>query len=84
MATYAIELQNATVTSLGTTAREDWTLRVDVREDTIEQILTAKDPLTEALAALNSKEVKITGRTFGKKIKLGLLNLGLKLAGIFR
>ncbi len=64
--------------------RSDWTLRAEVREETLQRIVTAQDPVAEALGALDSKEIKLKGRTAGKKMKLAFLKIGLKLAGVFR
>lgn len=63
--------------------RSDWTLRAEVREETLQKIINAEDPVAEALGAINSKEIKLKGRTVGKKMKLVFLKMGLKLAGIF-
>ncbi len=64
--------------------RPDWTLRAEVREETLHRIVAAEDPVAEALGAIDSKEIKLKGRTAGKKMKLALLKIGLKLAGVFR
>lgn len=77
------ELENGKVKNIVITEKEDWTLKAETTEETLNKILAAEDPATEALAAINSKDIKLSGRTVGKKIKLAFLKMGLKLAGIF-
>lgn len=77
-----VRLRDRKVTEI-TDQIDDWTLKVEVREETIEQIAASEKPLKEAREAVKSKEIKIQGRTFAKKVKAAFLKLGLRLAGLF-
>ena len=79
----SLKLEEGKVADIALKDQEDWTLKAETTEETLNKILAAEDPATTALAAINSKEIKLSGRTFGKKIKLTFLRMGLKLAGIF-
>ena len=79
----SFRLEEGKVTDIALKEQEDWTLKAETTEETLNKILAAEDPATAALAAINSKEITLSGRTFGKKVKLAFLRVGLKLAGIF-
>lgn len=79
----SFRLEEGKVKDIALKDQEDWTLKAETTEEILNKILAAEDPATAALAAINSKEIKLSGRTFGKKIKLTFLRMGLKLAGIF-
>ncbi len=79
----SFRLEEGKVTAIALKEQEDWTLKAETTEETLNKILAAEDPATAALAAINSKEIQLSGRTFGKKVKLAFLRMGLKLAGIF-
>lgn len=79
----SFKLEEGKVADITLKEQEDWTLKAETKEETLNKILAAEDPAMAALAAINSKEIKLSGRTFGKKVKLAFLRVGLKLAGIF-
>ncbi len=79
----SFKLEEGQVVDIALKNQEDWTLKAETTEEILNKILAAEDPATEALAAINSKDIKLSGRTVGKKIKLAFLKMGLKLAGIF-
>lgn len=77
-----VRLKDRKVTQI-TDKIEDWTLKVDINENTLIKLMASQDPINDIKAALKSKEIKIQGRTLGKKIKVGFLKMGLGLAGLF-
>ncbi len=77
-----VKLRDRKITEIGDPL-EDWTLRVALSEKTLEKLMASRNPLNELRGALKSQEIKIQGRTFTKKVKAGILKLGLKLAGWF-
>ncbi|MDO8656137.1 MAG: hypothetical protein Q7K45_02780 [Nanoarchaeota archaeon] len=79
----SLKLEEGKVKNIALKVQEDWTLKAEMSEETLNKILAAEDPATTALTAINSKEIKLSGRTFGRKVKLTFLRMGLKLAGIF-
>ena len=81
--TLSFRLDQGQVVDIALSDQEDWTLRAQTDEQTLNRILAAQDPATEALSAINNNEIKLQGKTVGKKIKLGFLKVGLKIAGIF-
>jgi len=79
----SFQLDNGKVVNIALAEKEDWTLRAETTEDVLNTILASGDPATETLAAINERKISLHGRSFSKKIKLGFLMIGLKLAGIF-
>ncbi len=81
--TLSFKLDEGKVADIVLSENEDWTLRAETDEKTLNRILAAQDPAMAALTAINNKDIELKGKTVGKKIKLGFLKVGLKLAGIF-
>lgn len=79
----SFRLEEGKVADIALKEQENWTLKAETSEETLNKILASEDPATTALAAINSKDIRLNGRTVGKKIKLAFLRMGLKLAGIF-
>lgn len=77
-----VKLRDKKVTEI-TDRIEDWTLRVDLTENTLEKLMNSDDPLNDLRSALKNKEIKIQGKTFGKKVKAAFFKFGVKVSGWF-
>lgn len=52
-------------------------------DNSVKEILEADSPIDSFLEKLNSKEINLKGRDFGKKIKAGFLKFGLRIFSWF-
>jgi hypothetical protein len=73
----------AKVTSFEKGEISDPTIKASTDENTIRNIMTAADPIAAFQDALNSGAIHFEGVGMGNTIKVGLLKVGLKLAGFF-
>lgn len=74
---------DAKVTSFEKGEISDPTIKAYTDENTVRSIITAADPIAAFQDALNSGAIRFEGVGVGDKIKVGLLKIGLKLAGLF-
>lgn len=74
---------DAKVTSFEKGEISDPTIKASTNEDTVRSIITAADPIAAFQDALNSGAIQFKGVGMGSKVKVGLLKVGLKLAGFF-
>jgi hypothetical protein len=74
---------DAKVTSFEKGEVLDPTIRAYTDENTVRSIINAADPIAAFQDALNSGAIRFEGVGMGSKIKVGVLKVGLKLAGLF-
>ncbi|MBN1761647.1 MAG: hypothetical protein JW878_01025 [Methanomicrobia archaeon] len=74
---------DAKVTSFEKGEISDPTIKASTDENTVRSIITAADPIAAFQDALNSGAIHFKGVGMGSKVKVGLLKVGLKLAGFF-
>jgi hypothetical protein len=75
--------KDAKVTSFEKGGISDPTIKAYTDENTVLSILSAGDPIAAFQDALNSGAIRFEGVGMGDKIKVGLMKVGLKLAGLF-
>ena len=75
--------KDAKVTSFVKGGISDPTIKGYTGENTVLMILNADDPIFAFQDALNSGAIRFEGVGLGNKIRIGVMKIGLKLAGLF-
>lgn len=80
-----IEIKDKTIVSIGCDVKDKSTFNIYIKDkQTISDIASSTDQLSELNKKIKSKDLEIKGASFGKKIKGAFTRLGLKIAGWFK